>query len=73
MNLLNGIGCIKLQMIIYLCSAIISWPLLVASCRLFGLPGIVIMPAFVYLMQALFGKIQLHKYLSHNANGIWGK
>ena len=73
MQLINGIGTIRLQLYIYIIFAIISWPLITWSCRLFGVCGAVIMPTLVYLVQALLGKIQLSKLLSNNAKGIWNQ
>lgn len=71
MHLINGIGTIKLQFIIYFIFAIISFPALTYCCRLFGAVGIVILPSMVYLIQAIFGKIQLHKIIEGEAKGIW--
>lgn len=73
MHLINGIGTIRLQLYIYLLFAIISWPLITWSCRVFGVCGAVIMPTLVYLVQAILGKIQLSKLLSDNAKGLWNK
>ena len=73
MQLINGIGTIRLQLYTYIIFAIISWPLITWSCRLFGVCGSVILPTLVYLIQAILGKIQLSKLLSNNANGIWNK
>lgn len=73
MNLINGIGTIRIQLIVYVVFALISWPLMVYSCRYFGLVGILIVPSMVYLAQAVFGKIQLEKLLKGTAEGIWRK
>ena len=73
MNLINGIGTIRIQLIVYVVFALISWPLMVYSCRYFGLVGILIVPSLVYLAQAVFGKIQLEKLLNGTAKGIWRK
>lgn len=71
MYMINGIGAIRLQLVIYIILAVIAWPIFLLSCRLFGLPGVVIMPALAYSVQAIFGKIQLNKILSNKAAGIW--
>lgn len=73
MYLVNGIGTIRIQLIIYLIFAITAWPLMVLSCRLFGLPGIVILPSMVVFLQALFGRIQIEKAIHGQARGLWGK
>jgi hypothetical protein len=73
MYLINGIGAIRIQMIIYILFAFLSWPLLVWSCRTFGVCGILLSPATVYLIQALLARIQLHKLINGTARGIWIK
>ena len=73
MYLVNGIGTIRIQLIIYLVFAITAWPLMVLSCRLFSLPGIVILPSMVVFLQALFGRVQIEKAIHGRAMGIWSK
>ena len=73
MQLINGIGTIRLQLIIYIVFAIISWPLTTYSCRLFGVYGASLVPIVVYIIQAVFGRIQLDKLLNSKATGIWNK
>ena len=71
MYLINGIGTIRIQLIIYLVIALMAWPLMVLSCRLFGLPGVVIVPSMAILLQAVFGKIQISKIIHGHAHGLW--
>ena len=73
MYLINGIGTIRIQLIIYLVFALMAWPLMVLSCRMFGLPGIVIIPSMAILTQAFFGKIQISKIIHCHARGLWMK
>lgn len=73
MFLINGIGTIRIQLIAYICFAIIAWPSLVYSCRWFGICGIVIIPTFVYTCQAILAKIQINRLLNRTASGIWLK
>lgn len=73
MHAINGIGCIRIQTIIYVLMAIGSWPALTYSCREWGVIGIVLYPSLVYLTQSLLGKIQIHKILNKRAIGIWSK
>lgn len=73
MYLINGIGTIRIQLIIYLVIALMAWPLMVLSCRLFGLPGVVIVPSMAILLQAVFGKIQISKIIHGHAYGLWMK
>ena len=73
MHLINGIGTIRIQLIVYVLFALISWPLMVYSCRHFGLVGILVAPSLVYLTQAILGKIQVEKILNGKSTGIWSK
>ena len=73
MYLINGIGTVRIQLIIYLSFAIVSWPLMTLACRLWGVEGIVIVPAIVLVFQTVFGKVQLRKLLNKSAKGIWLK
>ena len=73
MNLINGIGTIRIQLIVYVLFAIISLPLMQYSCRLFGLMGILIAPSLVYVGQTILGKIQIEKILNKTNKGIWNK
>ncbi len=72
MYLINGIGYVRLQTILYVIFALIAWPLFVLSCR-WGIIGIISIPALVYLTQGIFGNIQLHKIINDKATGIWKK
>ena len=73
MYMINGIGTVRIQLLIFLGFALIAWPLMVLSCRWFGLPGIVIIPSVVVVLQAICGKIQIGKIVSGTATGLWGK
>ena len=73
MYLINGIGTVRIQLIIYLSFAIVSWPLMTLACRLWGVEGIVIVPTIVLVFQTVFGKIQLRKLLNKSAKGLWLK
>jgi hypothetical protein len=73
MHIINGLGTIRLQLIVYCTFAIVSWPLLNIFCHAFGIAGIVILPSIVYLTQALVCKMQISKLLNHTATGIWKK
>ena len=73
MHLINGIGTIRIQLIVYVVFALVSWPLMQFSCRQFGLVGILIAPTLVYMVQAILGKIQLEKILNGTSVGAWNK
>lgn len=71
--LINGIGKIRIQLIIYSIFGLIAFPLLVLGCRLFGIYGALIIPTLTYFVLAIIGRIQLNKLLSNTATGIWNK
>lgn len=73
MMCINGIGYIRIQLIIYIICALISWPLLTITSRTFGIIGATIVPSAVYLLQAISGRIQLKKIINNKANGLWIK
>ena len=66
MYLINGIGYVRLQTILYIFFAIISWPLFVFSCR-WGLVGVIAIPTLVYLTQGICCNVQLYKITSKRA------
>lgn len=73
MHLINGIGKIRIQLLVYVCFAMIAWPLMQFSCRFLGLTGVLVAPTIVYAVQALLGRIQIEKILSKKSSGIWNK
>lgn len=70
MILLNGIGKVFLQMLIYIICACVGLPLSYYFCGIYGIPGTIFVLATVYFMQAVFAKIQLNKILSGSCTGI---
>lgn len=73
MQLINGIGTIRLQLYTYCVFALVSWPIITYSCRIFGVYGAVSAPVLAYLVQSVLGKIQIEKLLANKAKGIWHK
>lgn len=73
MYTINGIGKVMVQLIIYVIFTILAWPLLVFSCRTFGVCGVALLPSVTLLFQAFLGKVQISKLLNETAFGIWGK
>ncbi len=73
MYLLNGIGTVNIQMIIYLIFGVVSIPLMILLCKEYGMIGILMVTTLVYLIQCCFGHIQLKKILNATAKGIWLK
>ena len=73
MILINGIGKVFLQSLIYIVCAVFSIPLSVSLCKQFGIPGVLIVLSSVYMVQAIFARIQLNKILNNKAVGLWNK
>lgn len=73
MYILNGTGKVKIQLIIYLIFALIAFPSMSYFCRNYGIPGLLLIPCIVYLLQAIFANIQIRKLIHNKAHGIWFK
>ena len=73
MYIINGIGCIRIQLITYIMFATVCWSLYTYAGRMFGVIGITAIPAIVFLFQAIICRIQLNKILNKRATGIWIK
>lgn len=73
MFLINGIGKVQLQLYIYLGFALISYPVMTMLCRWWGIPGLLALPALIYVVQAIAMRVQLHRILTSKAQGIWNK
>ena len=73
MYMINGIGKIRIQMIIYLSFAIIAYPTMTFMCEHWGVSGLLTIPTIVYALQGLLCRIQLKKIIGNTAAGIWNK
>lgn len=73
MYIINGIGKVRLQMIVYLLFAIISIPLMIVLGKAFGIMGIISVPILVYVTQSIVARIQLDMLITDQARGIWNK
>lgn len=71
MYLINGIGKVRLQLLIYLFFSIFSFPTMYYMCQLYGIQGLLLVPTFVYIVQAIVSRIQLIKIISERQKGIW--
>lgn len=70
---LNGVGKIRLQLIIYLIFAVIAIPGIVFFTRLWGVVGTMIIPTMTFCLQCIVNRIQIMKILNNKAKGIWDK
>lgn len=73
MYLINGIGKVRLQMITYIVFALLAVPLMNFFCERYDTIGVLIVPTFVFAIQAIIGKVQLNKIINNKADGIWFK
>lgn len=73
MVLLNGLGKVYVQMLVYVLFAIICIPSTLFLCRNFGIVGIMLFYSLIYLVQAFLAKKQLSLILNKEAIGIWDK
>jgi O-antigen/teichoic acid export membrane protein len=68
---LNGIGKLKIQLIVVVLCAIINIPLAVILGNTFGLVGVVLSNVVVFLIMGTVYSIQVKKIISKKAKGIW--
>ena len=73
MYLLNGLGKVNIQLIVYVVFAVISIPLMNLMSKIIGMYGVLIILTVVYSVQAIVGGVQIRKILNKNAIGIWNK
>lgn len=70
---LNGTGKVRIQFITYAVIAVFAIPVMIYSCRRWGLVGIVVVPSIAFFMQFIICRIQLKKIIDQTAIGIWNK
>lgn len=73
MYLLNGLGKVNVQLLVYVFFAILSIPLMNVCSRILGMYGVLVVLTVVYSVQAIVGSIQINKLLNMKAVGIWNK
>lgn len=70
--IINGIGAVRIQTLVYVVFALTAWNSLVFSSN-FGIEGVITYTGLVYLVISLFEQIQINKILKRQAKGIWIK
>ena len=73
MYLINGIGKVSLQLIVYVLFATVSIPLMSFGVKIWGLEAIIIVTSLLYILLIVLGRMQLNKLLAGEAKGIWNK
>ncbi|RYE12772.1 MAG: hypothetical protein EOP34_10200 [Rickettsiales bacterium] len=71
--LLNGIGKIRLQLILVTISAILNIPVSIFMGEKFGLPGIVVTTTILFILMGIVFSIQCEKIITQKATKIWSK
>lgn len=72
-NIVNGIGTLRLQLLLSLLSTIGNIPLSLFLGRIYGAVGVVLSVAFFNLLPAIILRIQAIKLVNNTAKGIWLK
>ena len=70
---INGMGKLRLQMIITSILSTIYIPTAVILGKQFGLPGVLLTNAIVYFANFMWAKIQCTKLINQTATGIWNE
>jgi len=71
--LLNGIGKIRLQVILFSIGSVINIPLAFLLGKKFGIPGIISANTAVFICMGIIFSIQCEKILNQTAKGVWDK
>ncbi|WP_461450185.1 lipopolysaccharide biosynthesis protein [Mucilaginibacter sp.] len=70
---LNGIGKIKLQLVVVICGVFVNIPLSIYFGEKFGLPGIINANTIVFFLIGGICTIQYNKIVNKTAKGIWNQ
>ena len=70
---INGMGKLRLQMVITSILSTIYIPTAVILGKQFGLPGVLLTNAIVYFANFMWAKIQCTKLINQTATGIWNE
>ena len=72
-NLVNGTGKATLQLVVFLCTSAVAYPLIVYGIHAFGLWGCMLMPTMMFLILTVLCRIQIKKIINQSATGIWNQ
>jgi O-antigen/teichoic acid export membrane protein len=70
---LNGIGKIRLQLVVVMCGIFLGIPFILYLGKLYGLTGVVIANSVIFAVMGLFYTIQFKKIISGTATRIWNR
>lgn len=68
---LNGVGKIKLQLLVAFSIAIINIPLCIFLGEMIGIEGVVLANCIVAMLTAWIYPVQYYRIINHKAVGIW--
>lgn len=70
---LNGMGKVRIQLIVYLFFAVVAIPGIIYFTRLWGIVGTMIVPTLTFFVQSIVNKVQVMKIINKRATGMWNK
>lgn len=68
---LNGVGKLKIQMILYLLAMVTNIPLGLAMGKHWGIEGVIVANVISFIVMDIILWMQADRLLNHNASGIW--
>lgn len=71
--LLNGIGKIKIQLLVYFPLAILNIPVIILLGKGYGLAGMIFGNILISVPHVIYGPIQLKRLIENRATGLWNK
>jgi Na+-driven multidrug efflux pump len=69
----NGVGKIKIQLILILVSGLINIPLAILLGKIMGLAGVVLSTTILCVFCCIFEIVQYKKLINNRAVGLWNK
>lgn len=69
----NGVGKIKIQLLLIICSGLINIPLAIFLCKSMGLTGVILSTTILCICCCVIEVMQYKKLISNKAYGIWNK
>jgi len=71
--LLNGVGKIRLQLILFTASSLVNIPLAVLLGKKFGIAGVISANTLLFIVMGIFFSIQCEKIMSQTAAKLWDR
>lgn len=71
--MINGIGAIKLQILVVIVGLILHIPLSLFFGQFMGAPGVIMSMLIITILYSIFFTIQINLLMRSKANGIWNK